>query len=133
MSGAAAVAQVMREAPGKTRIAVSVRHVTKSFGGPAAVEGASFDLKTGSFLTILGPSGSGKTTLRAFAARRIRAFIVRTSSAEYFAALLGWWMYAQAALMRPGVSMGYLLFTGSANVTLPYLRRPSLGLASLRR
>ncbi|HWT30313.1 MAG TPA: ABC transporter ATP-binding protein [Propylenella sp.] len=53
----------MREEPDTTRIAVSVRHVTKSFGGAAAVEDASFDLRAGSFLTILGPSGSGKTTL----------------------------------------------------------------------
>jgi putative spermidine/putrescine transport system ATP-binding protein len=44
-------------------IAVSVRHVTKAFSGTPAVEAASFDLRSGAFLTILGPSGSGKTTL----------------------------------------------------------------------
>ncbi len=45
-------------------VAVSVRGVTMDFGsGSPAVKDASFDVETGSFLTILGPSGSGKTTL----------------------------------------------------------------------
>ena len=45
-------------------VAVSVRNVTMHFGADApAVDNASFDVETGSFLTILGPSGSGKTTL----------------------------------------------------------------------
>ncbi len=43
---------------------VSVRNVSMDFGsGPLAVDGATFDLFRGRFLTILGPSGSGKTTL----------------------------------------------------------------------
>jgi putative spermidine/putrescine transport system ATP-binding protein len=44
-------------------IAVSVRNVSMTYSGVPAVEDATFDLTTGSFLTILGPSGSGKTTL----------------------------------------------------------------------
>jgi len=43
--------------------AVSVRGVSMVFGTERAVDGASFDVRQGSFLTILGPSGSGKTTL----------------------------------------------------------------------
>lgn len=44
--------------------AVSVRDVTMDFGtAKPAVNEATFDVETGSFLTILGPSGSGKTTL----------------------------------------------------------------------
>ena len=43
--------------------AVSVRAVSKSYGGALAVDGASFDLARGRFLTILGPSGCGKTTI----------------------------------------------------------------------
>jgi putative spermidine/putrescine transport system ATP-binding protein len=43
--------------------AVSVRDVDCVFGTHKAVDGASFDLHKGRFLTILGPSGSGKTTL----------------------------------------------------------------------
>jgi hypothetical protein len=35
--------------------------------------------------------------------------------------------------MRPGVSMGYFLLVGSANVALPYFLRPSSGSASRRR
>ena len=44
-------------------VAVSVRDVSMSFSGTPAVIDASFDLRTGAFLTVLGPSGSGKTTL----------------------------------------------------------------------
>ncbi|MGY6409545.1 MAG: ABC transporter ATP-binding protein [Alkalilacustris sp.] len=43
--------------------AVSVRAVTKTYGGAPAVDAASFDLARGRFLTILGPSGCGKTTI----------------------------------------------------------------------
>src|SRR5919106_1241223 len=43
-------------------------------------------------------------------------------------------MYAHAALMRPGVSIGYFLLVGSANRVSPYFCRPSEGSASsLRR
>jgi hypothetical protein len=42
-------------------------------------------------------------------------------------------MYAQAALIRPGVSIGYFLLTGSAKVAFPYFRSPSFGSASRRR
>jgi len=37
--------------------------VAKRFGAVTAVEGASFAVERGQFLTILGPSGSGKTTV----------------------------------------------------------------------
>lgn len=43
--------------------AVSASNVDMLFGNFKAVNGASFDLEHGRFLTILGPSGSGKTTL----------------------------------------------------------------------
>ena len=36
--------------------------VRKSFGGVAAVDGISLDVRQGEFLTLLGPSGCGKTT-----------------------------------------------------------------------
>jgi len=62
----------MADAP---EIAVSVRNVGMSFAGTPAVTDASFDLRTGAFLTILGPSGSGKTTLL----RMIAGFLIPTS------------------------------------------------------
>lgn len=42
---------------------LSVRGISKSFGGVRAVVGVSFDLKQGELLGIIGPNGSGKTTL----------------------------------------------------------------------
>jgi putative spermidine/putrescine transport system ATP-binding protein len=54
---------------------VAARAVSKIFKGAPAVAGASFDVMTGRFMTILGPSGSGKTTLL----RMIAGFIAPTS------------------------------------------------------
>ncbi|WP_046868101.1 ABC transporter ATP-binding protein [Microvirga massiliensis] len=44
-------------------VKLSVRNVGKQYGQISALEGATFDLAEGEFLTLLGPSGSGKTTL----------------------------------------------------------------------
>lgn len=44
-------------------VKLSVREVGKRYAQVVALEGATFDLAEGEFLTLLGPSGSGKTTL----------------------------------------------------------------------
>lgn len=43
--------------------AIQVNNLKKSFGVLNAVNGISFTLKRGAFLTIFGPNGAGKTTL----------------------------------------------------------------------
>jgi ABC-type sugar transport system ATPase subunit len=42
---------------------VTIRNLTKRFGGVIAVNGVSLTIEAGTFLTLLGPSGCGKTTL----------------------------------------------------------------------
>ncbi len=56
---------------------ISGRGVGKTFGGGAvvALEGASFDIAPGSFVSLVGPSGCGKSTLL----RLIAGLIDRTS------------------------------------------------------
>ncbi len=47
---------------------LSLRRVTRRFGGRTAVDGVSFDVKRGEVLCLLGPSGCGKTTTLRIAA-----------------------------------------------------------------
>ena len=52
-----------KSARGGTALAVEVDGLVKQFGSRRALDGASFSLDQGSFLSIFGPNGAGKTTL----------------------------------------------------------------------
>ena len=43
---------------------LSINNLVKYFGDFKALDGVSFDIEPGHFVTLLGPSGCGKTTLR---------------------------------------------------------------------
>ena len=53
----------MSDSTQKSQIAVSVRHISKSFGAAKVLEDVSFDVIEGETLVLLGASGSGKTTI----------------------------------------------------------------------
>ena len=55
------VARITPREPGK--VILTVRNLSKSFGGLKAVQNVSFDVTQGSILGIIGPNGAGKTTL----------------------------------------------------------------------
>ncbi len=57
--------------------AVEVRGLSKAFGTRKAVDGVSFSLPQGAFLSIFGPNGAGKTTLL-----RVLATLARPSAGE---------------------------------------------------
>ena len=44
-------------------MAISVQHVSKSFGKVKALEDISFNVKDGEIFGLIGPDGAGKTTL----------------------------------------------------------------------
>jgi branched-chain amino acid transport system ATP-binding protein len=48
---------------GKPDAALSIRKLSKSFGGVHAVSDCSFDVTAGSITGLIGPNGAGKTTL----------------------------------------------------------------------
>ena len=61
----------------RSETVIEGRGVGKSFGGGSvvALEGASFSIQAGSFVSLVGPSGCGKSTLL----RLIAGLIDRTS------------------------------------------------------
>jgi len=50
-------------APVATDLALEVRGLSRTFGARKALDGVSFELPKGAFLSIFGPNGAGKTTM----------------------------------------------------------------------
>ncbi|MBI4963963.1 MAG: ABC transporter ATP-binding protein [Desulfomonile tiedjei] len=75
---------------------LSVRELSKSFGGVRAVIGVSFDLRRGELLGIIGPNGSGKTTL----VNLITGFLTPDSGSVLYGGqeITGWMPYRIARL-----------------------------------
>jgi len=49
--------------PTSTPLALEVRDLSRTFGVRKALDGVSFELPQGAFLSIFGPNGAGKTTM----------------------------------------------------------------------
>ena len=58
---------------------ISIRNVSKEFGGVKAVNDVNLDIRRGEFFSLLGPSGCGKTTLL-----RVRAGFEAPTRGEVF-------------------------------------------------
>ena len=59
--------------------AVEAHNLTKAFGTRKALDGVSFELPEGAFLSIFGPNGAGKTTLLRVLSTLARPTAVRSS------------------------------------------------------
>ena len=49
--------------PGKPRVALEARDLSKSYGSRVALRGVSFSASRGELLAVVGPNGAGKTTM----------------------------------------------------------------------
>jgi ABC-2 type transport system ATP-binding protein len=74
---------------------ISVREVSKSFAGRAALRDVSFQAPRGHLLAVIGPNGAGKTTLLS-----ILAGILRSDGGEIEVDGKIGWVPQQAALYR---------------------------------
>jgi ABC-type Fe3+/spermidine/putrescine transport system ATPase subunit len=61
-------------------VSISAKNIIKRFGTFVAINGMSFDINPGEFVTLLGPSGCGKTTIL----RIIAGFINADEGEIYF-------------------------------------------------
>ena len=60
-----------------SKVVMSARHVTKSYGAVQALKGVNFDIHRGQVTTLFGENGAGKSTLM-----KILSGVIRPSSGE---------------------------------------------------
>jgi ABC-2 type transport system ATP-binding protein len=89
------VSERVQAGDGDAAAVISVRGLSKSFDGRAALRGVSFEARRGTLLAVIGPNGAGKTTLLS-----ILAGILRPGSGEIQVAGKVGWVPQHAALYR---------------------------------
>jgi general nucleoside transport system ATP-binding protein len=115
--------------------ALSLRGVTKRFGGSVALDGARFDVRAGTLHALLGENGAGKTTLMriAFGMLRPDAGTIETdgaarrwkSSADAIAAGIG--MVHQHFLLVPAMTVAENVALGDRGVIRGFDPRVAAG------
>ncbi len=78
--------------------AVEVRDLTRVFGVRKALDGVSFDLPAGAFLSIFGPNGAGKTTL-------VKVLTTLTAPSRGTAKVSGFNVVADAVELRSRIGL----------------------------
>jgi len=76
-----------------TDLALEVRDLSRTFGARKALDGVSFELPKGAFLSIFGPNGAGKTTM-------LKVLSTLTSPSKGTAKVMGLDVVADAVLLR---------------------------------
>lgn len=89
----------MNNAVTKDELALEVVNLTRLFGVRKALNGVSFELPKGAFLSIFGPNGAGKTTLL-----RILSTLTQPSSGGY-AKVLGHDVVSDAVELREKIGI----------------------------
>src|SRR3954451_8596197 len=75
------VSETATAAPPVTATAISVEGLVRRYGDRPALDGVSFELRTGETLAVFGPNGAGKTTLLRVLASLLRPHAGRVSVA----------------------------------------------------
>ena len=74
-------------------LALEVRDLSRTFGARKALDGVTFDLPKGAFLSIFGPNGAGKTTM-------LKVLSTLTNPSKGSAKVMGLDVVADAVLLR---------------------------------
>jgi ABC-2 type transport system ATP-binding protein len=101
---------------GDSPVTLAARSLSKRFGSRTALQGVSFELRSGEIVAIIGPNGAGKTTLLS-----ILAGILEPDGGELTRAPreVGWVPQQPAVYSKLSVTQNLRLFAGLERLAEP--------------